>query len=358
MDTKLEQYVESFAGEKRYGQLSDDAFENLRGDLIAQTISWLEKLIGGEVVKDAISKQLVHCGGRYPLLIRGREYQRRHDEFTVDLLNQAILNSSVSMPEKLARYSNEGISIAKDELLENLKDSENFIMMTPTSWFVTEYMRETFQSYAQIVTKAKARMHLDNGDDLHFVDVYLLSGMNYKSVRNATQERHGTGRLKVGTDDMVSNENAIQWLLNRKGFRPTPGAQYCYEQKPSQSEDYYVFIPVDEDGTALRPSELVYLPAVNQNIYHLYVDGVEYFKKTIEDVLDLIRNGDEIIWLLYPDKTKKASYWRRVRRSDLIKEDEETLRQNIKRLEEENRDIIDDMDKWLGSEDENCTDTQ
>lgn len=347
MDTKLEEYVESFAIEKRYRALSNDAFDDLREDLITQAMCWLEKLIGGGFIKDAISNELSRYSGPYAVWQRSFDGQRRYDEFTVNLLNQAILHSSVSMPEELTRYGDEGISIAKDEQSEKIKNSESFIMMTPGSWFVTEDMRETFQAYTQITAKAKARMRLDDGEDLHFVDVYLLSGMNYKSVRNATQARHGAGRLKVGNGDMVDNENAIQWLLNRKGFRPTPGSQYCYEQKPSQSEDYYVFIPVDEDGTALRPSEMEYLPLVDHNVYRLYIDGIEHYEMKIEDVLDLIKNSDEIKWFPGPDKGKKeASYWQRVRRADLIKEDEETVRHKKEVWEEENKDLLDELEQW------------
>lgn len=339
MDTKLEQYVESFAGEKRYSQLSDEAFENLREDLIAQAMHWFDALVGDGLISDAVSNKLSRYTVPYSVNLAFRG-QLRHNKVTEELLNHAIFNSTVEQPEALARYGDEGISIQRTELEDGLKASEQLIMMTPSLWLVTEEMREAFQAYAQITTKAKARFKLDHGEDLHFVDIYLLSGMNYKSVRNATQEKHGAGRLKVEANNTVENENAVQWLLNRKGFRPTPGSQYAYEQKPSQSEDYYVFIPVDEDGTALRPSEITNPPSFSHNVYELIIDGVQHFETKIESVLELIKEGDEIKWVSEPGIIKHASYWQRVRRIDLIREEEEELRKNIEKFEEENHDVM------------------
>lgn len=73
---------------------------------------------------------------------------------------------------------------------------------------------------ADLAKRLDARSSLDRGDRLTLEGVALLAGMNERSVRNAISA-DGEGKLIIGENGFVTNEEATRWLVGRRGFRPT-----------------------------------------------------------------------------------------------------------------------------------------
>lgn len=76
------------------------------------------------------------------------------------------------------------------------------------------------QEWHDIVRMADGRFALGDGQPLDALRVALLANVDVRTVRNAIS----AGALitfKQGDDVLVENESARQWLMGRKGFKPT-----------------------------------------------------------------------------------------------------------------------------------------
>lgn len=70
-----------------------------------------------------------------------------------------------------------------------------------------------------------ARFKLDEGDALSGREVALLANMTEGAVRNALADKSENGLQAIsGTKNpvMIENDEALRWLMGRRGFVPTP----------------------------------------------------------------------------------------------------------------------------------------
>jgi hypothetical protein len=227
--------------------------------------------------------------------------------------------------------------VADTDLPKRIAEAEDFLNQVPTSWLLEDELVAAYHAMWVALGKARARIRLDSGQDLSFYETVLLSGIAPKSVRNATQERHGAGRLIVGNDDIVSNEHALAWLRGRRTFSPTPGSKADVEDTPSPDLIEFVFVPVDEAGRAFDPEADVQTPPGPS--YHYAVgDDVRYTNKYMDALLEL-QAAERAHWLRSDGEWSQARSWKRVVKAD--------LRRSEKRANEKRSLMLVEWNDWV-----------
>ena len=240
------------------------------------------------------------------------EYRSRSIPFSDSVINGEadtfeILSKNsrlYSYFETLSRYAKDGspdhrsLSSLEEQIEFALTGCALTLPRVPREWFSTDSEQSLLDGLWIVFGKARARRRLDRGDTLILADVALLSGITLKSASNATQKRHGEKRLVVGRDSRIENENALIWLLGRKGFTPSPNMNTNIDGeklKPSRPEDF-VFIPVDAYGNAFLPDCSVQTgPGVLG--YHVMLDGKKEDSWGYFETIDAMTVADDFAWI-------------------------------------------------------------
>lgn len=219
-----------------------------------------------------------------------------------------------------------------------LEECAGFLERLPTQWITSAEISPAYHSLWIVFGKARGRHRLEVGSDLNFHEVVLLSGMAPKSVRNATQERHGAGRLIVGEGDIVKNTNATNWLRERRTFNPTPGtAADGPRNGPADPQDF-VFIPVDAQGREFDPELVVQGPP--GPAYQYTTDTAEGYTNKYMEALSEAQAAGRFCWCLSDGSWTERASWSRVSKS--------ALRRKEKNASDQRRLLCAEFKDWAG----------
>jgi hypothetical protein len=306
---------------------SDAEIRRLIGTVIFRSADWID-LIGGswivehcmtKIVKSAIGHEtpsgIINPFAHLPQWDDRASMEEKHWDWARDL-------------KSLRRYSEEGIyahsTAAEHESVELpliLREIERLALRIPAEWLDAD-QGAAYHSIWLIYGKACARLNLDQGRDLAFHEVVLLSGMTPKSVRNATQRRFGDRRLRVSSDDRVKNADAITWLLERNTFAPTPDAAYDIRERTDFDPEDLIFIPVSKDGRAFEPASACSQQPWGPG-YRVVVDSTDedgYFTTYIE-ALDAITRAPTATWLFNDGTWAEPSSWKRTSKREIRRQE-------------------------------------
>jgi len=145
--------------------------------------------------------------------------------------------------------------------------------------------------FGKVLQAAEARYALDTSQPLTIDQIVVLSGMNLRSVKNALSKNDETG-LKANEDNMISNQEAVRWLKERRNFiftstyRPAEATTESDTNADNDEPQSYVFVPVTDDGDA-------FLPELRRtNGYQIGKYGEEEYVEDYFDALDkLCKSG-------------------------------------------------------------------
>lgn len=79
-----------------------------------------------------------------------------------------------------------------------------------------------------MLERLSARNALDSGNTMSLEKIAILADMNERSVKNALAAT-GENRLSLNEQGSVDNADALRWLKNRRGFKPTVRTSFSEE---------------------------------------------------------------------------------------------------------------------------------
>ena len=217
--------------------------------------------------------------------------------------DMSIRSNAYHTLEALQAYGNAGTSIdgtvstSMEDAEKSLELGFKFLTLLPSDWLADANQVRSLHVVRAAFAKARARFRLDVGLTLNLTDLALLGGVTPKSVSNATQQRHGSKRLIVTTEGLVETEHARVWLVDRRGFVPTPGKEVIGNATKTRAVKLkdYVFVPVGQDGTPFLP-DCSTANNVTHLLYEIAVDGTWVYVGTYLEALELLTTHADVAW--------------------------------------------------------------
>lgn len=189
------------------------------------------------------------------------------------------------------------VSTVMEDAERYLELGFKFLSIFPPSWLADEDKSRSLHHVRAAFAKARARFRLDVGMTLNLTDLALLGGVTPKSVSNATQQRHGKKRLIATKEGLVEAENARVWLVDRRGFVPTPGKEVPGNPTKTRGAELkdFVFVPVGQDGSPFLP-DCSTANGVTDLLYQIAIDGTWDYVCTYLEALELLTTHQDVAW--------------------------------------------------------------
>lgn len=149
-----------------------------------------------------------------------------------------------------------------------------------------------------------ARATLDNGDYLSIKELALLACVDERTVRNAasSKEANKLETKKSGGSTIIENEEAIRWLSDRPGFKPTQYIKDTTFDTPRYFEDevgfgkYVTYCMQNksissEDVAELLNVEVSIITDLKNGVDGLYIKQVGMLAEILgENIADFIKD--------------------------------------------------------------------
>lgn len=156
-------------------------------------------------------------------------------------------------------YTDAEIPEESEALSNEIDLGRSLVSLMAPSWLSNNDDVEMEQSnvFWQLINAAQARYALDTGMPLTFEQVVILSGMSRRAVQNDAA-KGGPANLKVNGEE-VQNEDALNWLRERRNFIPTTylndqeAGQVSMAEQLDEDDVDFIFVPVTDDGIAFLP---------------------------------------------------------------------------------------------------------
>jgi hypothetical protein len=131
----------------------------------------------------------------------------------------------------------------------------------PQTW-VEGIVHPWAEDMNRIITAAQARRKLDEHESVTPEELAALARVSRKSIMNLAAPGKGGVVLHKGSDDQITSESAMRWLLSRPDFRRSIWQQqkniHIALSLPKQATPSTVeplFVPVAADGSWFSPAE-------------------------------------------------------------------------------------------------------
>src|SRR5262249_48302683 len=179
----------------------------------------------------------------------------------------------------------------------------------------------------RIIIAAQAREKLEQNESVTPDELAALAQVSRKSIMNLAAPGKEGVVLQKSSDDQITSESAMRWLLSRPKFRRSIWQQQktiriSSRYLPKQAAPSVVeplFVPVARDGSWFSPAER------QQPDGHYWVGNGDDEKPFDDywDALDFLRRAASPRWR-YPDTTgrwriKMATGWERKAREEVEK---------------------------------------
>jgi hypothetical protein len=176
----------------------------------------------------------------------------------------------------------------------------------------------------RIITAAQARRKLDEQESVTPDELAALARVSRKNIMNLAAPGKGGAVLQRGSDDQITSESAMRWLLSRPDFRRSIWQQQrnlpialALPTQATASTVEPLFVPVAGDGSWFSPAE-------RRQPDGRYQVGNGDDEKQFDDywtALDFLARAASPRWR-YADTTgrwrmKTATAWERKRREEV-----------------------------------------
>lgn len=137
----------------------------------------------------------------------------------------------------------------------------------PRHWIITPQWIEGrvipwVEDMNRIMTAAQAREKLDAHENVTPDELAALARVSRKSIMNLAAPGKGGVVLHKGSDDQITSESAMRWLLSRPDFRRSIWQQQknihfrlSFPKQATPSTVEPLFVPVAGDGSWFSPAE-------------------------------------------------------------------------------------------------------
>jgi hypothetical protein len=144
-----------------------------------------------------------------------------------------------------------------DDIFEFLDRFPQWIFLPPLADDVVPLAEDENRT----IRAARARRKLDQHESVTSDELAALARVSRKSIMNLAAPGKG-GVLQKGSDDQITGESAMRWLLSRPDFRRSIWQQQknihsslYFQSKPTPSVLEPLFVPVAGDGSWFSPAE-------------------------------------------------------------------------------------------------------